>query len=361
MFDRRRQVYRRRPYLSAGVASARYLGKAAYRYRVPLIAGAAGGMASSLYSSPRDIGPRDLSGYPLRQSEMKGRKGKASQRAVTSEISQIKGKLRKLKKLDDATTGTLTYRVGLAYALSSARNKQFAAAYAANDTTQIEQALANTKYFNPATPGTLTTASSVAGTYQRNMLIDYSSLTLNIRNNYQVPCEIDVYLCTVKDDTNQGPVSAWNAAVPDGSNLTDSTDLNQYPTDYNTYNDLWKTKKLMSKLLQSGQQITVSHSTSDFEYDSATVDTHGLVYQKEYKCFAIMVVLKGVLAHDTVLDEQCINPAGLDIEQKRVMKVKYSAGINISYSQVVNTYDTITNTSVVANKPVSDNQSYSVS
>lgn len=333
-------------------------------------AGAAATLAAIPYlmskSGSKSRGPRDLAGYPLNNSYIKGKKGKKkgknkgrSKRTVKSELDSLKGKIRKLKQMDDATTGTLTYRKVDVASHTSNVNEQVAFNYSVNATTGIETALSYLKYYNPSVPATLTTAAGTAGSYQRNILIDYSSITMTIRNNYQVPCEIDAYLCTTKEDTSQSPVSSWNSATPDGSNLTDSTNLNHFPSDYNLFNDLWKTKKMESRLLQSGQQMTLSHNADSYEYDSATVDTHALTFQKEYKCAFIMIVLKGVLGHDTILDQQCVMPAGVDIEVKRVYKVKYSAGINISYSQVDNTYDAISNSSVVSNKPVSDNQSYS--
>lgn len=276
---------------------------------------------------------------------------------VARDVKRLQGKLTKLKRLDDATTGTLTYRSGVASRVTSLDNQQSANVYEGCTAANIELALAQTKYFNPSVPGTLTTGSSAAGTYQRNTLIESFSSRLKIRNNYQVPCELVVYLASVRDDTGQSVKEAWTAGVPDGSNLTDTTDLNQYPTDYNLVKDLWHLKKLYGSTLESGKGITVSHTIKDVEYDSATFDTHSLQYQKEFKAFQFLIVMKGCIAHDSTLaNEIGVISSLLDIEQVNTVKVKYAAGINITYTYVTADYDTFSNAAHIANKPLSGSQ-----
>lgn len=300
--------------------------------------------------------------YPPSPKKKGRKKATKTNKKLTRDVNQLRGKVIKLKQMDDATTGSLTYRDNYTTQIDSSANKQVTSdVFRINDLTAIETVLAQTKYFNPLIPGTLTVGSSVAGTYQRNILIESASIKLKLKNNYQTRCKVIVYLCKVKDDTSIAPGTLWHNAVPDGSNLTNSTDLNQYPSDYNIVKDIYTLKKLKDCELQPGQICMVSHSTSSYNYDSATTDSHNLAYQKEYKASFLMVVLKGCLAHDSVeSDEQGITQASLDCEANVVYKVKYSAGINLSYTHVINDYNTPTTGFVVSNKPISGQQAYSV-
>lgn len=299
---------------------------------------------------------RDLGGSPFRPP-----KKKASKQQLNLQMIRMKRNIKDLKKIDDQTTGTMTYRRCRTGSVKSQANAQNAEFLIRNKTTDYETALQNLKYFNPAVPGTLTTASASSGTYQRNILIQKMSHAIDLRNNYQVDADVLVYLCTVRDDTNQSVTDAWNSGVPDGSNLTDLTDLNQYPTDYNLVKDLYNLKRVYRGRLKPGQSHRVSHAVQDVEYDSSTVDTHSLTYQKEYKTFGFLVIVKGTLSHDTAtLAEQGLQQAAVDYESVATMTVKYSAGINISFTHVSNTYDAFTSSGVQSQKPIPDNVSYSV-
>lgn len=286
---------------------------------------------------------------------------KASNAKLSTEVKQIKKSLSKMKKLDDATIGSLTVRLNAGTDLnSSALNQQGSKSWSILSTDQIEADVINKlKFFDPSNPGTLITANAAAGTFQRNILIDYASMTIHFKNNYQVECELDVYLCRVKDDTDQTVIDAWDAGVPDGSNLPDKNALHQFPTDYNVVNDLYQLKKLKTVKLQAGESCSVSHYEKDIEYDPSTVDTHALSYQREYKSFQFLATVRGLMSHDTTLFEEGIQRAALDVEVRQVYKVKYSAGTNIAYIDVTNTYDTPTNNFVSSNKPANSNQSYS--
>lgn len=289
----------------------------------------------------------------------KGVRKKSNQR-LSSDVKRLQSKITRLKKLDDATTGTLTYRRALTYRQVSSVNVQAAANYMTGNLTLIEAVLAQTKYFNPAIPGTLTTGSSVSGTYQRNLMLDYVGMGLKIRNNYQSPCELAIYLCKVRDDTNSSPLTAWQNSVADGSNITDETDLNQFPTDYNLVKDLWNLSLHRQLRLEAGESIKISHSESNISYDPATADSHNLSYQKEYKAFGFLIINKGVIAHDSSADQQGLMQSGIDVERLDTIKVKYAAGINITYTYIDNTYDTFTNTPQISNKAASAQQNYSL-
>lgn len=279
-----------------------------------------------------------------------------------NEVRKIKANIVKLKKYDDSTTGTMTYRICTCTALKSGVNVQAINTQDLNSFSEIETVLGQCKFYDPTTPGTLIVSNPTTGTYQRNILIENTSIKIKYRNNYQVPCTLVVYACQLRQDTSLNPETCWSNGVIDGSNLTSTTSLNQFPTDYNLVTDLWRLTRKTKIKLEPGQEHTVTVSTKSYEYDAAVTDSHTLNYQKRNKSMAVLSIVKGNIAHDTsVPTQQGLTAAGVDMEIKKVYKVKYSAGINISYSYVSNTYDTFTNGAVVSNKPTADNQAYSVS
>lgn len=68
--------------------------------------------------------------------------------------------------------------------------------------TGLETALSQLRYYDPATPGTLVTAPVGTGTFQREVHVTGVYHSLEIRNNYQVPCKITIYALTPKQDTS---------------------------------------------------------------------------------------------------------------------------------------------------------------
>lgn len=337
-----------------------------YRYVKPaaLTAGYLGAYLGGRYGQRQVNKPK--TGKSGKRAKAKGYSGgkwgppAKSNKKLSKDVKVMKAKLVRLKKMDDATTGTATVRFNSTRRMLNAVNKQQAQNYSLNSTEDLELVLSKLKYFDPTNPEDLITASAADGTYQRNMLIDYASITVLFRNNYITPLELDIYYCKCKDDTDQTVISAWDAGVPDGSNLTDRTDLNQYPSDYNVVKDLYKLDKIKEVILEPGNECSVSHNETMIEYDPATVDIHALSHQKEYKCGFFLAIAKGVIGHDPTTDSQGRVQIGLDIEVRKVYRVKYSAGINISYTDVDNDYDAILLDAIVSNKPVAFNQNYLV-
>lgn len=277
-------------------------------------------------------------------------------------MRRIKSDIKSLKQSEHASLGQLTQRNLYSARLLCINNAQnILTASNPLTATGIENVLANMKFFDPANPSVLVTGSGAVGTYQRNVLLKTVSSKMLLRNNYQTDVDVKVYLAKVKDDTNLTVTTAWTNSVTDGSNLTAATQLGQYPTDYNQVKDLYSLSVLCKASLSPGQSITCSHSEKDIEYDSATVDSHNLEYQREYKSFQFLVVITGALGHDTSINQQAHLQAGVDIEVKDTFVVKYNAGVNISYTHVVNNMDTaFTNAGVQSHQPIPDNIGYSI-
>jgi hypothetical protein len=257
--------------------------------------------------------------YRKKKTKAKGyaRTSRRKYKRTTSKVARNAKSIKKLQAHDRQSLGDMTYRDLNAVSLTSLVNQQNVYNVYPNATATLETVLGQCKFYNPSVPGTLTTASLATGTYQRNTRFENIHNKCNIRNNYQSTCEVRVYLCTTKDDTSVTPAGAWQNGLPDGSNLSTLQDLGGYPTDYELATDLWKMKLAKRCVLAPGQSTTVSHSTGSFEYSSSTVDDHALSYQKEYKCFSWMIVINGVVGHDTALSEFANLPAGRIVTGKQ--------------------------------------------
>lgn len=299
---------------------------------------------------------------PLKAKASKPRKKTARRqppvkRAITRVTKAIKG----LKQDVNSALGTVTYRnvkSGSSLAVANKRDtKEFADV---NITTTLESITGVLEFFDPSNPATLITASQSAGTYQRNVMFKSISSKIHLRNNYQTDARLKVYLCHCKDDTDKSPLTAWDAAVPDASDMTDSTDLLIYPSDCNLFNDLWRSKLVINTTLSPGQSITASNTEKDVEIDAAVIDSHNLLYQKEYKSFVWLILTEGTICHDTVASEQGLGPAGVDYEVRNTYKMSYNAGINLTKVIASNQLDNFSNSAVQSHQPVADNQAFSV-
>lgn len=322
--------------------------RAAYnRYAAPAAAAAPAARAAS---APRKTGRR-------RRPRMPKKKG------IKKDVKQLKKQVKQLRQMDDNTSGTMVYRSLGAKAIISAVNHQKIETDGLFGKTLIETALAQCKFYDPSNPATLVTGSQVAGTYARNCLIQSATSKCTFRNNYQVDCDVTCYLCEVKDDTDHTPAAAWTSGVADQAygTVTTNTDLGNYPSDYDLVKDLWKLKVVYKAQMRPGERAVVSHTSKDIEYSPSTVDEHALEYQREYKAYMFMFVVRGPISHDTIVaDQVTYTQGGIDIFTEQSLKIKYNAGIDLSYIYVNDTSASgFTNAAVCSNQPVADNQAFS--
>lgn len=289
----------------------------------------------------------------------RGKKKKAkSNSKLTQETRQMKKQMRELKRVSEADTGLLVFRDIEASRLLASQAVQNEVSWAGCSTAELEEVLAQLRYYDPAAPTTLVTADGTTGTYQKEFYFNkiYSKLTL--RNSYQTPAMVCVYALEPKADTSITPSTAWSNGLTDASNGTVNS-LNIYPTDSPQFNDLWSIKKTWKRLLQAGSEMACPYSIKPFQYDPSLTDSHNLTFQRK-QSFVYLIVLQGVVAHDTTLNEQSFTAAGLDRQIERTFNVKYPANADIKFTYVTSSLSSITNGLVVSSKPVADNIPYSV-
>lgn len=279
--------------------------------------------------------------------------------ALKKEVCLLSNKVKEMKHENDSSLAELTFRQFDKARYFTSVNLQASDTAVGITTGLMESALAQLKYFNPAT-NAFVTASGISGTDQKTFHFKNIVSTIHLRNNYQQDVELVVYLCTPRSDTSIAPHTAWsNGIADDVGNVTSIADYGSLPTDYETFKDLWVTKRVINKVLSPGESTKVSNAVDDIKYDPSFVDTHPFDYQKKYKSFSWLVILKGCPSHDTAANQVGVGQAGLDVIRKTTMKISYNAGQNFTYIYMVKNFDTPTNGFVQSQKPVADNIAYS--
>lgn len=290
------------------------------------------------------------------RSKYKSTKGRAKRKSFPK---KIKGQIKELKRLAESDMGRLIFRERVTGGLIATANVRNSVVVNHSSTTKIEQVLGQLRYYDPAAPTALVTADGTTGSYQKEFLVQRQYSKLLLRNNYQVPCEVQVYCCRPKEDTSITPLAAWSNGIVDSSNGA-TTHLLMYPSDSRQMTDLWRIEKTVKKTLAPGQECSIIMSDKSFQYDPSLVDSHGLTYQGRSKSGVFLVNVNGATGHDSALAEYGNLGAGIDWSVDLTVEVHYSAGADIVYTYVSNGADTFTNGGIVSNKPVSDNQGYSL-
>lgn len=309
---------------------------------------------SSFRKAPMSIG------MYKRRKYKKGR-GTRKSKSIRKDVYQVRNAVKDLRREQNASLGTMIYRNNGTASVTCTKNAQDNIEINYCSSVNIEAALANLRYYDPATPGTLTTADFTSGTYSKKVLIKYAMQEVKIANNYQSRAHVKVYAFSFKDDTSNNANGLWTAGGADNASgtITPGT-LNQSPTDYTLFNQMIRTKVLFDGVLQPGSYKSFKQSNKDIEYDPSFKDTETATYSPRYKSGGILVIVKGTICHDSA--NAAVNgtsAAGVDVEYKQTMKILYQAGVNIKFTVLNNAYDAMT-TAVESSKPVADNITYSV-
>lgn len=317
------------------------------RYLKPIKRAAAGGAALGIPSG------RAYGKYKKTKKVYK----KARPSKINSSIP--KNKMTKTLNMVKNFMGNLEYRVfDSKYNRTGGYNQQALVACDVIDMAAYEAILGQLRFFNPAVPGTLTTASGASGTYYREYLFKSVSTVHTARNNYQTPCRCTLYVCTPREDTSVAPATAFSNGLADVSNGS-ATSTCVSLRDSDEFNDLWIITKQKSMVLNPGQSMTISHGFKNMLYSPATYDSHSLSYQRRFKCFTILCRVEGIVAHDSATTEVGLLNAGVDLIWRTSYKVQYDAGGDINYMYISEGVDSFTNGPLVSSYPVADNINYS--
>lgn len=287
-----------------------------------------------------------------------GRYGR--KRYIPKQVSSLKHQVRELRRIAESDMGTHTQRSRTTGRILSAVNTIDINSFVGCNIALVEAALAELRYYDIKIPGTLLQVDGDTGTFQKEFFVKQCHSKMLLRNNYQVATNIKLYLCVPRVDTSIQPHAAVEQGFADIGNP--GTVSLMYPSDSPQFGDLWVVKDSKSVQLQPGDECIMNYSAKEFQFDPSLIDSHALTFQPKYGAHAWMVRIEGVLSHDTsVTTEQTVGSAGVDFMVDQTLKILYSAGADIKFIGITNIADsTFTNSGVSSNKPVSDNQTFTL-
>lgn len=231
------------------------------------------------------------------------------------------------------------------------------------DLTAVDTALGGLQFFDPSTPGTLITADGSSGTYAREYSMKFYT-RFEVRNNYQVPCDIVVYAVEPKADTSITPTTAITNGLTDVGNPS-STSPGVFPSDSPQFKELWAIKATKRCRLEPGEGFEMTHGRGFFKYDPSEADSHAQAYQtRNFKSYGFLVRVVGVVGHDSaVTTEFTTLAAGVDYKSLTTCVVRYNnGGPSLKWVTVSNGMSSaVTNGLVLSEKPIADNIAYSIS
>lgn len=279
--------------------------------------------------------------------------------------NKLRKQVKQLSKVVSSDTGTHIYRWREAGVIKTDNPKesQFTGAdnFEINTVSKLETAMSGLRYYDPSNPSVLLTADGAAGSFHKEFLFKRAYHKLMVRNNYQVPCNCTIYLFKVKESTNITPTTAFANGLADVGNPSISSSL-VYPSDSQELMDLYKIEKSITKFLQPGQEMSMISSSKPFDVDPSFNDDHSSSFQKRHQAGCFAVRISGPLGHDILSSGQQGNlQCAADYQMDSVFEIRYAAGADIKTIVVSdNSISSFTNSGVVSNKSVSDNQAYSV-
>lgn len=196
-------------------------------------------------------------------------------------------------------------------------------------TARFEAYTNNLRYYNPATPGTLTTADPTTATYSQDIKVKNVYTKLTFKNNNFIPVNVKVYLCKLKHDTASGVLSEYTNAIADQviTAGADTESLMIYLTDIERLRENWNIDCVLDKRLTAGQVATCGHGTGEYDYDPSEQDADD-EYKVRNKYFAFVVRVQGDLAHDSTntSTEHGIMNVNLDCMEETKAEFIYDAG-----------------------------------
>lgn len=224
----------------------------------------------------------------------------------------------------------------------------------------IETAAANLRYFDSGT-NALVVANPASGTYSRDMCLTIHR-KLVVRNNYQVPCHVQVWSCFPKDATSDSVANLYVSGLTDQMITPAASSPLIHLTDSKDVTNVWKCKAVVNRKLMPGQMATGIANNKRFDYTISTNDEQNLAYQKKQGGHIFFVRVVGEVQHDSGgLAEVALGRGGVDWICTATVRFEYDAGKNLHEISLDDNSATGFTTSGVLSAPtVADNQAYEI-
>lgn len=265
-------------------------------------------------------------GQPKRLKKYSGRSFRGSKRGTSKQVKKLTTQVRNISRSLHTNTGYLTHKKrDKAFIACLANESQYRALSPLTRNT-MEEAIQSVPYFEG---GTMSNIDLTDDTFQRKVNFKSVASTVTVRNNRITPCEVRVYVYGCKNATNLDPKDTYISGLIDQMDVSTPLHPMMYPSDVKHVADDWKQIKCVKKILNSGQQMSVSHAEKNIGYDTSLSDLHVSTYQKQYKSFCFLVRLEGVPAvQNNNTDLVGTNDSKLTIIMDTVKKIEYDSGSN---------------------------------
>ena len=222
-------------------------------------------------------------------------------------------------------------------------------------------------FYNPSAPGTLVTANMALTTFSNQVLCKSATMTVTLMNNIVIPIHLDVYLCSVKADTDKSPETFIQEDIADlgtnnsGGSLSENSPL-IYPSDCVSLNQVYKIQKLGSYWHMPGAIRSWAAKSYNMSHNFAAVDSHQLNFTRKLKSKFLLFLARGPPAHDASIDAVVgRSKASVDYEVKWTYHIVYNAGQTIKRYKIDSTLDTFTNNATIAVQPQASNKNFQLS
>lgn len=334
---------------SAAGAVVREVAKAAYKYAT---------------TSRRSVKRERKTSYRRRPANraMSELRVRVQNRKRTSRKSAMKRRMKKFECFVNQRTATHTRRVRRFESLLCLGGARAAVENGAGtgSIAALEACMADLRAFDPSVNDlvSMNPADPAKSGFTRDICMSVYRKIL-VKNNYQVPVRVKVYACRPRDATADLPGTLYVSGMTDQGAVPANNPLECF-TDSEDLKAVWEVRSVSNKVLMPGQMTKASMSTGKFDYLITTNDEHTLPYQRKQGGFIWFVWITGLVGHDAanaalVNTMQC----GVDIQYDSVVRFEYDAGKNLNDFS----YDlggSIINPGVCTNRPIADNQPYSV-
>lgn len=267
--------------------------------------------------------------YKKKAYKSKRSYGKKKAKTTAAKVKKISKKVHQLAKIANAGIGHHVHRNLDSVLVKCEVNQCKVQSIEANSHTQVVAAIDKLRYLNTSvTTGAMTTIDGDSGTEARKLYFKNAYFKMLARNNYKVAARVKIYLVTSKGEGSSSPQTYFEAGLLDQGNPSNVSVLAQY-TDSRLAQQFFKIEKSTERLLQPGQEMTLSYNAGSFYYDPSVLDGHPFAFQKRWKSCFFVIRVQGSVAHDTSLLEYGTTAAAVDTLLTRKFEVVYDAGADL--------------------------------
>lgn len=289
-----------------------------------------------------------------RKRTFKGKSRKGSRKRSVTSLSR---RVTALAKGVDASTGRLTHRWFHVESFTVPQGESKLAQMVLNSLPRLEEVLENVPFYDSST-NTIKDINAKSPQFQNAFQFQRTSIKVSMINNQNTSIMLRVGIMVPKNDTNVGPVAAFDAGVAD-IQLTNNHPLIRF-SDAQTLQDLWKFSPGTFKTitLSPGAHYDINMVLPAFEYQVATADADTLTYRRDFQPAVLVYQGIGAIHTDTDIHTEInYSECNVTVTAVVVRKIMYNAGANIQRSVLKNNeVSSFTNQGVQVNQPTSFKQ-----